>query len=129
MERSPQRRIRPVVRCRVDWPLSLPTRHYHYRANRRRPLWCWVWLTGLDLSASAEATAHVLLEDFDVLKPKRISISVHSIKPRDFCDETHIRGGRPVVAFNRRLVGAAVKRENQRKASPTEQRNEGGIFA
>jgi hypothetical protein len=70
MERSPQRRIRPVVRCRVDWPLSLPTRHYHYRANRRRPLWCWVWLTGLDLSASAEVTAHVLLEDFDVLKPR-----------------------------------------------------------
>jgi hypothetical protein len=24
MERSPQRRIRPVVRCPVDWPLSLP---------------------------------------------------------------------------------------------------------
>jgi hypothetical protein len=42
-------------------------------------------------------TAHVLLEDFDVLKPKRISISVHSIKLRDFCDETHIPGGAPAV--------------------------------
>jgi len=38
MERSPQRRIRPVVRCPADWPLSLSTRHHHCCANRRRPL-------------------------------------------------------------------------------------------
>src|SRR5256885_7030299 len=117
MERSPQRRIhrlcaaRPIGLCRGRPAITTAAPIVAV------PFWCRVSLTARDLYACAEAKAHVLLENFDVLKPRNTEgerslethfLSVHSIKPRDSTARHIFPEERLPWLFNRRLVGAAV---------------------